>query len=112
MIVYKCLVNLTSHHTGLQKRPNQLEHSLVGHALGYRREQAIVIHSIEKFLQVEIYHPAVSFGNVLLCLTHRLPRTMPRSKTVAGFGERRVPAPLQNLQHRLLNKAIQPARNA
>ena len=25
------------HHTGLQKRSNQLEHSLVGHALGHRR---------------------------------------------------------------------------
>jgi len=38
---------------------------------------------------------------------HRLPRAAPRSKTVAVFGERRVPALLQNLQHRLLNKAIE-----
>src|SRR5438270_272711 len=31
----------------------------------------------EKFLQVEIHHPAVSFGHVLLRLVHRLPRTAP-----------------------------------
>jgi hypothetical protein len=70
-------------------------------------EQAIVIDSIEKFLQVEVYHPAVAFGNVLLCLVYRLLRATPRSKTVAVFGERRVPAFLQNLQHCLLNKTIQ-----
>jgi hypothetical protein len=29
---------------------------------------------------------------------------------VAVFGERRVPAFLQNLQHRLLNKAVQHTR--
>jgi len=34
----------------------------------------------------------VPFGNVLLCLAHCLPRAMPRSETVAVFGERRVPA--------------------
>jgi len=42
---------------------------------------------------------------------HRLLRTAPRSETVAMFGERRVPALLQYLQHRLLNKAVQRARD-
>jgi hypothetical protein len=65
-----------------------------------------VIHSIEKFLQVKIHHPAVPFGNVLLRLVHRLPRAAPRSKTVAVFRECRVPALLQNLQHRLLDEPV------
>ena len=60
-------------------------------------EEKGIPHSIEKFLQVEIYHPAVPFGDVLLRLSHRLLRATPRSKTVAVCGERRVPAPLQNL---------------
>jgi hypothetical protein len=71
-----------------------------------------VIYSIEKFLQVEVYHPAVPFGNVLLRLVHRLPCAMPRSETVTVFGERRVPTLLQNLQHRLLDESVQNARNA
>src|SRR5215472_2680393 len=100
------------HPTGLQKRSNQLEHSFVGHALGYRRHKAVVIHSIEKFFQIEVYHPAVPFGDIPLRLVHRLLRTTPRSKTVAVFGERRVPALLQNLQHRLLDKTVQRGGNA
>src|SRR5438552_893231 len=100
------------HHTGLQECSNQLEHSFVGHALGYRSHQAVVIDSIKKIFQVEIHHPAVPFGDVLLRLVHRLLRAVPRSKTVAMFGERRVPALLQNLQHRLLNKAIEHGGNA
>src|SRR3974390_898746 len=35
-----------------------------------------------------------------------------RSKTIAGLGERRVPLPLQNLHHRLLDEAIQHRRDA
>jgi site-specific DNA recombinase len=100
------------HHSGLQKRSDQLEHSLVGHALGHRRYQTVVIDSIEKFLQIEIHHPAVPFGDILLRLVHRLLRTAPRSETVAVFGECRVPALLQNLQHRLLDVPIQHTRNA
>jgi len=38
---------------------------------------------------------------------YRLLRAAPRSKTVAVFGERRVPTLLQNLQHCLLDKAVQ-----
>src|SRR5215813_6000286 len=35
-----------------------------------------------------------------------------RSEPVAVFGERPVPPPLQNLQHRLLDESIQHTRNA
>src|SRR3974390_2470333 len=35
-----------------------------------------------------------------------------RSKTIAGLGERRVPLPLQNLHHRLLDETIQHRRDA
>src|SRR6266566_1330061 len=38
-------------------------------------------------------------------------RRPPRSKTVAVIGERRVPPPLQNLHHRLLEKSIQRSRD-
>ena len=99
-------------HSGPQKGSDQLEHPSVGHALGHRRYQAVVIHLVEKFLQIQVNHPATPFGDILLRLSHRLPRAAPRSKTVAVLGERRVPALLQNLQHRLLDKSIQHRRNA
>src|SRR5215469_7458823 len=65
----------------------------------------------EKFFQVEIHHPAISFGDILLRLVYRLLRATPWSKTVAVFRER-VPALLQNLQHCLLDKAVQDSGNA
>jgi hypothetical protein len=34
-------------HSGLQKGSDQLEHPSVGHALGHRRYQAIVIYLVE-----------------------------------------------------------------
>jgi hypothetical protein len=39
-----------------------------------------VMDSIEKFLQVEIHHPAVAFGNVLLRLGYRLVADRPGRK--------------------------------
>ena len=83
--------------------PGRESHPLKAPGLSWRTE---------KFLQVEIHHPAVSFGNVLLRLMHRLLSATPRSETVAVFGERRVPALLQNLQHRLLDEPVQHTRNA
>ena len=55
---------------------------------GYFMNKGALCTWIQEFLQIEIHHPAVSFGNVLLRLVHRLPRAAPRSKTVAVFGER------------------------
>src|SRR5260370_6392075 len=48
---------------------------------------------------------------MLLRLGHRLMRRSSRSKTVAVIGKRRVPLPLQNLHHRLLEKSIERSRD-
>jgi hypothetical protein len=45
-------------------------------------------------------------GEVLLRLRHRLMCRAARSKPIAVFGEGTVPAPLQNLHHRLLDQSI------
>jgi hypothetical protein len=45
--------------------------------------------------------------DVLLRLSHGLMRRPPRSEPIAVLGERRVPLPLQDLHHRLLDEAIQ-----
>ena len=74
--------------------------------------QFVVIDSIEEFLQIEINHPAVALGDIVLRLSHRLMRRPPRSEPVAVWGERSVPSPLQHLQHRLLDKSIQHRRDA
>src|SRR5215469_13321140 len=66
----------------------------------------------KKFLEVEINAPAVAFGDVLLCLSHRLMSRPSRPEPVAVIRKRQVPTPLQNLQNRLLDEAIQHRRNA
>src|SRR5215471_1525112 len=71
-----------------------------------------MINSIEKFLEIEIDHPAVTLRNVLLRLSYRLMCGSSGSETVAMVGERRVPPPLQYLHHRLLDEAIQHRRDA
>src|SRR6266404_1736528 len=63
--------------------------------------------SIEKFFQVEINHPSVALRNILLRLSHGVMRRPTRSEPIAVLGERWIPLPLQNLHHRLLDKAIQ-----
>src|SRR5262249_1708602 len=54
----------------------------------------------------------VACRDVPLCLSYRLMRGSSRSKTIAVFGERRVPLLLQNLHHRLLDETIQHRRDA
>src|SRR5207302_7016092 len=100
------------HHPGIQKCPDEFSQPLILDPLGDLTHQFVVIDSIKKFSQVEINHPAVTFGNILLRLCHRLMGRASRSKTVAVFGERRVPLSLQNLQHCLLYESVQRSRNA
>src|SRR5260370_19559012 len=99
------------HHPSIQECPDELQQPLVLDSFCDLTHQFVVIDSIEKFLQIEINHPAVTRGNVLLCLGHCLMRRSSRSKTVAVVGKRRVPLPLQNLHHRLLDQTIQHRRD-
>ena len=62
------------HHASLQKRPDQLPQPLVADSLRDLSHQSIMIHPIEKFLQIEVHYEPITFGDVLLCLFHRLMR--------------------------------------
>ena len=66
-----------------------------------------MIDPIEKFFQIKVNYPFVALRNVLLRLGHGVMRRSTRSKPVAVLGKRRVPLLLQNLHHRLLDKAVQ-----
>src|SRR6266498_1916610 len=100
------------HHARLQNGSYQLAHSLVAHPPRDRRHQLVVVDSIEKLFQIEIHHPAVALGDILLRLGHRLMRRALRTKPVTVLGERRVPSALQDLRPRLLDKPIQHRRDA
>src|SRR5437667_1873457 len=95
------------HHPSIQECPDEFQQPFVLDSFCDLPHQFVVVDSIEKFLQIEINHPAVTCGNVFLCLGHCLMRGSSRSKTVAVVRERRVPLPLQNLHHRLLDQTIQ-----
>src|ERR1700675_637338 len=92
---------------GIQKCPDELQQLLVLDALGDLAHQFVMIDSIEKFFQVEINHPSAALRNVPLRLSHGVMRRPTRSEPIAVLGERWIPLPLQNLHHRLLDKAIQ-----
>ena len=100
------------HHPGVQKCPDEFQQPLVFDSFGDLTHQFVVIDSVEKLFEVEINHPVVACGDVLLRLSYRLMCRSSRSKTIAVVGERRVPLPLQHLHHRLLDQSIQHRRNA
>ena len=52
------------HHPGVEERPDEFEHALVGNPCRDARHQDIVIHSIEEFLEIKIDHDAVAFGDI------------------------------------------------
>jgi site-specific DNA recombinase len=95
------------HHPGIQECPDELQQPFIFDPFGYLPHQFVVINSIEKFLQIKINHPAVTFGDILLRLCHRLMSRPSRPKTIAVIGKRPVPPPLQNLHHRLLDESVQ-----
>jgi site-specific DNA recombinase len=100
------------HHPGGEKCPDEFEHALVGYPHGDAGHEAIVVHSVEEFLEIEVNHDVVALGNVALRLGHRLMRRAPRSEAVAMLGKRRVPSLLQHLQHGLLDQSVDHARHA
>jgi len=70
-----------------------------------------VIDPIKEFLKIQVYHPAMTCGDVLLRFGYRLMRRAFRPEPMAVFGESRVPSALQNLHHRLLDQSIQHRRD-
>jgi len=74
------------HHPCIQECSNELQQPLVLYPFGNRTHQFVVVDSIEEFLQVEINTPAITFGDVLLCLGYCLLGGPSRSKTIAVFG--------------------------
>ena len=100
------------HHPGVEKRPDEFEHTLIGHSRGDARHQAVVINSVEKLFEIEIDHDVVALGDVALRLGDCLLGGAHRSKAVTVLGKRRVPPLLENLQHSLLNQSVDDARHA
>jgi hypothetical protein len=57
--------------------------------------QGSVGSGIQKFLEVQVQHPAIAFSYMLLRLYHRLMRRASGPKPVAVIGKRSVPFALQ-----------------
>ena len=100
------------HHPGVQKCPDEFEHTLIGHPDGDARHQHVVIDPVEKFFEIQIDHDAVALRNVALSLSDRLMSGASRPEAVAMFGKRWVPALLENLQQGLLDQSVDDARHA
>jgi hypothetical protein len=100
------------HHPGLEKRPDEFEHTFIGHPRGDARHQAVMIDLVEKFFEIKINYDVVARGNVSLRLGYRLMGGASRSEAVAVPGKRRVPPLLENLQQGLLDQSVDDARDA
>src|SRR6516165_10598409 len=100
------------HHSGLEKRPDEPEHTFVDHPRGDARHQAVMIDPVEKFFEIKVDHNAVARGNIALRLGHRLMGRAPRSEAVTMPGKRWVPLLLQNLQQGLLDQSVDDTRHA
>src|SRR5271169_3538723 len=106
------LTQAVFHHSGLEKRPDEFEHTFVGHPRGNARHQAVVIDPVEKFFDIKVDHHIVARGNILLRLGYRLMGGASRSEAETVPGKRRVPPFLENLQQGLLDQSVDDARHA
>jgi hypothetical protein len=71
-----------------------------------------MVPSVEKFLQVEIYGPAPTLGNIPSRAIHRLLGIASGTKTITRFREPGIEQGLQYLMKCLLDQAIQRTGNA
>ena len=60
------------YHPGAKARPDEPEHALVGHPLGHAGHQAVLVDSVEEFLEVDVNHHVVAVGDVRLRLGYGL----------------------------------------
>jgi hypothetical protein len=77
------------------RAPHSLLGPLVGqiHLTQSTAKPAIrgIARPVEKFFEIKIDHEAIAFGNVALCLAHRLMGGASRPEAVTVLGKRRVP---------------------
>ena len=66
----------------------------------------VVVDPVEKFLQIAIHYPSITFRDILLSLLNRLMGALSRSKSITVRRERRINKRREHLQNGLLNKAI------
>ena len=100
------------HHSGFQKRPDQLQHPPIADPALDSGHQFVVRDPVEKLLEIQVHTPAIAGRYILLRCLHRLMRRASGSKPVAVIGKRPVPSALQHLHHRLLDESIQHRRDA
>ena len=101
-----------AHDARLEIATNQLQHSLVRDSLLELSHQHVVVHPVEKLLQVHVHHPPLPALDVLLRRAHGIVCVASRPKTVAVLREARVESRLQHIQNELLDKAIEHRRDA
>ncbi len=73
------------HHPGVEVCPDELEHAFVGLPRGDPRHQAVMIDSVEEFLQIDVNHEAVALGDVALRLGYCSLSTIARAITGARW---------------------------
>jgi len=95
---------------GGEKGPEEPAHPRVGRPLGHLPHQFVVIDAVKELLEIQVNHPGVAVGHVLLRLGHGLMGGPVRAEPVAVRREGPIPVPLEDLEHRLLAVPFTPLR--
>jgi hypothetical protein len=71
------------HYPCFEERSQQGQQPFVADPLGDPRQQSVVVDPVEEPFEIQIHHPAVAFGLILLRLLHRLVRRSLGSEPIA-----------------------------
>lgn len=107
-----CRFDPTRHQPGLQVATDQPQHPLVRDLARHACHKDVVVHTVEKLLQIKIDHEAASGGHMGPGGENRVMGTPPRPEAVGGDGEVRVEYRCQHLMHRLLDEPVQHGGDA
>ena len=54
------------HHSGIEERPSEFQHSLISHSLGHAAHQSVVVDPVVEFGQIHIYDHGQTLAHILL----------------------------------------------
>src|SRR5258708_33793608 len=78
------------HDPTVQVASDQFERSLVGYPLGQQSHQLIMVHPIEKLLQVQLYYPDLPFLQIISRPLYCLMGIAARSEPIAVLQKLRL----------------------
>jgi len=101
-----------SEHARVEVAANEPEHATVRDPLSQPSHQHVVVHTIEKFFQIDVHDIATTVLHVTLSAAHGVVRPSARPEAVTRLREGGIETRLQDLQQGLLDEPVEHRRDA